>query len=293
MSAPFDRVVDIMARLRGEGGCPWDRKQTRESLKPYLVEEAYEVLETIEMQDEAKLKEELGDVLLQVLFHAQIGRERKTFTIEDVLETLAEKLIRRHPHVFGEAKVGTGGASAVPPPAKNVTAEEVVHRWEEIKRQEKAGQSDNGEAGSALDGVPKSLPALLRAYQLQVRAARVGFDWPHDETGYAQVIGKVHEEIREVADARAKAARTPTDEARRRLEEEVGDLLFALVNLARLVKVNPEEGLRGAANRFAQRFVYMEEAAKRSGRALSDMTLAEMDRLWDEAKASERKRQPL
>src|SRR5437773_415357 len=207
MSERFDRVVQIMSRLRGEGGCPWDRKQTRESLKPYLVEEAYEVLETIEMQDEAKLKEELGDVLLQVLFHAQIGRERKTFTIEDVLETLAEKLIRRHPHVFGEAKVGTGGSSAGPPPAKNVTAEEVVHRWEEIKRQEKA----------------------------------------------------------------------------------VGDLLFALVNLARLVKVNPEEALRGAANRFAQRFVYMEEAAKRSGRALSDMTLAEMDRLWDEAKASERK----
>ena len=125
-----------------------------------------------------------------------------------------------------------------------------------------------------------------------MRAARVGFDWPHDETGYEQVVGKIHEELREVADARAKAARTPTDETQRRLEEEVGDLLFALVNLARLVKVNPEEALRGTANRFAERFVYMEEAAKRSGRALSDMTLAEMDRLWDEAKASERKRSP-
>src|SRR5947208_8363218 len=299
MSERFDRVVQIMSRLRGDGGCPWDRKQTHESLKPYLVEEAYEVLETIEKQDEAKLKEELGDVLLQVLFHAQIGHERQTFTIEDVLETLAEKLVRRHPHVFGDAReVGTGGARVPvapsnatgdePPPVK-ISAEEVVHRWEEIKRQEKAGQSDNGEAGSALDGVPKSLPALLRAYQLQVRAARVGFDWPHDETGYAQVVGKIHEELREVADARAKAARTPTDETRRRLEEEVGDLLFALVNLARLEKVNPEEGLRGSTNRFAERFVYMEEAAKRSGRALSDMTLAEMDRLWDEAKASERK----
>ena len=186
MSERFDRVVEIMARLRGDGGCPWDRKQTRESLKPYLVEEAYEVLETIEKQDEAKLKEELGDVLLQVLFHAQIGRERKTFTIEDVLETLAEKLIRRHPHVFGETTNN--------PPAK-ISAEEVVHRWEEIKRQEKAGQSDDGEAGSALEGVPKSLPALLRAYQLQVRAARVGFDWPHDETGYTRVVGKIHEEL--------------------------------------------------------------------------------------------------
>jgi tetrapyrrole methylase family protein/MazG family protein len=280
MSEQFDRVVEIMARLRGDGGCPWDRKQTRESLKPYLVEEAYEVLETIEKQDEAKLKEELGDVLLQVLFHAQIGRERKTFTIEDVLETLAEKLIRRHPHVFGETTNN--------PPAK-ITAEEVVHRWEEIKRQEKAEQSGDGKAGPALEGVPKSLPALLRAYQLQVRAARVGFDWPHDEKGYTQVVGKVHEELREVAEARAEASRTPTDVTRRRLEEEVGDLLFALVNLARLVKVNPEEALRGAANRFAERFVYMEEAARCSGRALREMTLAEMDRLWNEAKASERK----
>ena len=267
-----------MARLRGDGGCPWDRKQTRETLKPYLVEEAYEVLDTIEKHDETKLQEELGDVLLQILFHAQIGRERKTFTIEDVLETLAEKLIRRHPHVFGEP-------TKDPPVVK--TAEEVVHRWEEIKRQEKAGQSDNGEAGSALEGVPKSLPALLRAYQLQVRAARVGFDWPHDETGYTQVVGKIHEELREVADARAEVAENATEKARRRLEDEVGDLLFALVNLARLVKVNPEEALRGAANRFAERFVYMEEAARRSGRALSEMTLAEMDRLWDEAKASE------
>src|SRR5437667_11164110 len=163
MSERFDRVVQIMSRLRGEGGRPRDRKQTRESLKPYLVEEAYEVLETIEKQDEAKLKEELGDVLLQVLFHAQIGRERKTFTIEDVLETLAEKLIRRHPHVFGEP-------TKDPPVVK--TAEEVVHRWEEIKRQEKAGQSDNSEACSAPEGVPKALPARLRAYRLRVSAPR-------------------------------------------------------------------------------------------------------------------------
>ncbi len=283
MSERFDQVVEIMARLRGEGGCPWDRKQTRESLKPYLIEEAYEVLETIEAQDDPKLKEELGDVLLQVLFHAQIGRERKTFTIEDVLKTLAEKLIRRHPHVFGETTNN--------PPA-HISAEEVVHRWEEIKRQEKAGQTGNGEAGSALEGVPKALPALLRAYQLQVRAARVGFDWPHDKTGYAQVVSKVHEELREVEEARDEAARSATNAAKRRLEDEIGDLLFALVNLARLVKVNPEEALRRTANRFAERFVYMEEAAKRSGRALSEMTLAEMDRLWDEAKASERKSQP-
>ena len=278
MSKRFDQVVEIMSRLRGEGGCPWDRKQTRESLKPYLIEEAYEVLETIEAQDDPKLKEELGDVLLQILFHAEIGRERSTFTIEDVLETLADKLVRRHPHVFGET---------TPSPPAKISAEEVVHRWEEIKRQEKADQSGNGDTGSALDGVPKALPALLRAYQLQVRAARVGFDWPHDETGYAQVVNKVQEELREVEEARADVAQNATAAARQRLQDEVGDILFALVNLARVVKVNPEEALRGTANRFAARFTHMEQAAKSRGRALSEMTLAEMDRLWDEAKASE------
>jgi len=274
MSERFDQVVAIMARLRGEGGCPWDRKQTRESLKPYLIEEAYEVLETIDAKDDPKLKEELGDVLLQILFHAQIGREHNTFTIEDVLATLADKLIRRHPHVFGGTRVSE--------------AEEVVHRWEEIKRREKADQSGSGEAGSALAGVPKALPALLRTYQLQVRAARVGFDWPRDETGYAQVVGKVQEELREVDEARTQAARSPTDAAQRRLEQEIGDLLLALVNLARFTKVNPEEALRGAANRFAARFTHMEQTARARGRSLSDTTLAEMDRLWDEAKSAER-----
>lgn len=279
MSERFDQVVEIMARLRGEGGCPWDRKQTRESLKPYLIEEAYEVLETIEAQDDPKLKEELGDVLLQILFHAQIGREHNTFTIEDVLKTLADKLVRRHPHVFGETpKV---------PPDKKISAEEVVHRWEEIKRREKSDQSGDGDAGSALDGVPKALPALLRAYQLQVRAARVGFDWPHDEAGYARVIDKVHEELREMEEARAAVAHDATETARRHLQDEIGDILFALVNLARLVTVNPEEALRGAANRFASRFTHMERVAKTRGRSLSEMTLAEMDRLWDEAKAAE------
>ncbi len=268
MSRQFDDVVKIMARLRGEGGCPWDRKQTRESLKPYLIEEAYEVLETIEAQDDPKLKEELGDVLLQVLFHAQIGSERNTFTIDDILQTLAEKLIRRHPHVFGDTKVSG--------------SDEVVHRWEEIKRQEKS-KSGNGDTGSALEGVPKALPALLRAYQLQVRAARVGFDWPHDNDGYQQIVGKVQEELREVEEART------ADAGKQRLEQELGDLLFALVNLSRFHKVNPEEALRGAANRFAARFEHMEKAARAAGRALTDMTLAEMDRLWEAAKTAERK----
>ena len=284
MSSRFDEVVKIMARLRGDGGCPWDRKQTRESLKPYLLEEAYEVLETIDAQDDYKLKEELGDVLLQILFHAEIGRERKTFTIEDVLQTLSEKLIRRHPHVFNETTViGPEGG----PPA--MTAAEVVHRWEQIKRQEKAEESGNNQAGSVLDGVPKVLPALLRAYQLQIRAARHGFDWPEGEAGYRQILEKIQEELQEVDAARLESLREPNDRSIRRLEAEVGDVFFAVVNLARHLKLNPEEALRTTANRFADRFTRMETAANEQGRRLSDMTLKEQDVLWEQAKADEQK----
>ena len=284
MSSRFDEVVALIARLRGDGGCPWDRKQTRESLKPYLLEEAYEVLETIDAQDDYKLKEELGDVLLQILFHAEIGRERKTFTIEDVLQTLSEKLIRRHPHVFNETTViGPEGG----PPA--MTAAEVVHRWEQIKRQEKAEESGNSQAGSVLDGVPKVLPALLRAYQLQIRAARHGFDWPECEAGYRQILEKIQEELQEVDAARLESLREPNDRSIRRLEAEVGDVLFAVVNLARHLKLNPEEALRTTANRFADRFTRMETAANEQGRRLSDMTLKEQDVLWEQAKADEQK----
>jgi tetrapyrrole methylase family protein/MazG family protein len=282
MSNRFDEVVALMARLRGDGGCPWDRKQTPESLKPYLLEETYEVLETIDAQDDRKLKEELGDLLLQILFHAEIGRERKTFTIDDVLQTLAEKLVRRHPHVFSEPTVaGSKGDSLA------ITAAEVVHRWEEIKRQEKE-ELANGEAGSVLDGVPKVLPALLRAFQLQARTARLGFDWPEGEAGYRHILEKVQEELQEVDAARAKALQEPNDRSMRRLEDEVGDVLFAVVNLARHLKLNPEEALRTTANRFAERFKRMEISAKEQGRPLSEMTLEEQDVLWEEAKAAER-----
>ena len=272
MSERFDEVVGIMAKLRGEGGCPWDRKQTRESLKPYLIEEAYEVLEAIEEHNDCTLKEELGDLLLQILFHAQIGHELESFTIEDVLQTLREKLIRRHPHVFGDSTVKD--------------AAEVVHRWEEIKRQEKSAA---GQAQSALDGVPRALPALLRAFQLQVRAARVGFDWPPNEDGYAQVVGKVHEELKEIDQARRAAERLPAEAGRRRLEDEVGDLLFTLVNLARVLEVNPEDALRNATSRFASRFQHMERGAQTEGRNIRELSLAEMGQLWDKAKAEERK----
>jgi tetrapyrrole methylase family protein/MazG family protein len=273
MSQRFDELVEIMARLRAEGGCPWDRKQTRDSLKPYLIEEAYEVLDTIDANDDHKLKEELGDVLLQILFHAQIGRELNHFTIEDVLQTLAEKLVRRHPHVFGDTRLED--------------AEEVVHRWEEIKRQEKA-ESGNGNETSALDGVPKALPALLRAYQLQVRAARVGFDWPEGDVGYQKILDKVQEELGEVEAARRTHAVDQNEHSRHHLQNELGDLLFAVVNLARHLKVNPEEAVRTTAGRFTDRFQRMESMAAAQGRTLSEMTLQEKDGLWEQAKAAER-----
>lgn len=260
-----------MAKLRAPDGCPWDRKQTHESLKPYLVEEAYEVLETIDAGDAASLREELGDLLLQVLFHAQIGSESRAFTIDDVMQSLAEKLVRRHPHVFG-SKAGA-----------NVTADDVLSRWETIKEGERL---EGGQAESALDGVPKTLPALLRAFQIQSRASRVGFDW----TDPGQVMAKVEEELGELREALAAdqgRSASPEGESRpsrTEIEAEFGDVLFALVNLARFVKVNPEEALRKATNRFIERFRYIEEQAARHGRSLKDLTLAEMDVWWEEAK---------
>jgi tetrapyrrole methylase family protein/MazG family protein len=282
MSDRFSKLVDLMAALRAPSGCPWDRKQTHESLKPYLLEETYEVLETIDQGEPAKLREELGDVLLQVLFHSQIAAEAGTFTIDDVLDRLATKLIRRHPHVFGD-----GDKSANP-----TNGEQVLSQWEEIKRAEREAA---GAGRSALEGIPKTLPALLRAYQTQARAARVGFDWPHNAAGLEQIFGKISEEI---AELRAALPRTgPEDEpdladpaARARVEAELGDILFSLVNLARFLKLNPEEALRKSVNRFIDRVHLVEAQATAQGRALSDMTLAEMDALWDLAKQRLRER---
>ena len=276
MSERFTKLVELMATLRAPNGCSWDRKQTHESLKPYLLEETYEVQETIDQQDPAKLREELGDVLLQILFHSQIAAEAGTFTVEDVLDILATKLIRRHPHVFGD----TGN------PANPTNGEQVLNQWEEIKRSERAAA---GGTQSALDGVPKTLPALLRAYQTQARAARVGFDWPHNATGLEQVFGKVAEEIDELREAVAQSQSNPVFDAsqptgREHIEAELGDILFSLVNLARFLKVNPEEALRGSNNRFIDRFHLVEAQATEQGRALTDLTHAEMDALWDEAK---------
>ena len=274
MSERFTKLVDLMATLRAVNGCPWDRKQTHDSLKPYLLEETYEVLETIDQRDTAKLREELGDVLLQVIFHSQIAAEAGTFTVDDVLDTLADKLVRRHPHVFGNSdQTGT-----------LTNGEQVLNQWEHIKRAEREAA---GGAHSALDGVPKTLPALLRAYQTQARAARVGFDWPQNAAGLEQIFGKVAEEVGELKDAlaQAEAKQAPSQPDRQaEIESELGDILFSLVNLARFVKVNPEEALRRSTNRFTDRFHLVEAQAAEKGTPLTDMTLAEMDLLWEEAK---------
>jgi tetrapyrrole methylase family protein/MazG family protein len=250
--------VEIMDRLRSKGGCPWDKKQTRESLKPFLIEETYEVLEAIAEKEPAKLKEELGDLLYQILFHSQISKEDGEFDIEDVLTACIEKMTRRHPHVFGDVR------------AEN--ADEVLRQWEAIKKAEKGE-----ERKSVLEGVPAHLPALLRAQQLQGRAARVGFDWEHAD----QVFSKVKEEMGEFEEAfRAKDHKN--------MEEELGDLLFALVNIGRFIEVNPEDALRKSISKFISRFRYIEEEIAKKGMEMGNVSLDEMEGLWQEAKTLER-----
>ena len=272
MSQRFQKLTDLMAALRAPNGCPWDRKQTHESLKPYLLEETYEVLETIDQQDPTKLPEELGDVLLQVLFHSQIAAEAGAFTIDEVMDQLADKLIRRHPHVFPN-----GSNDPIP-----ANADQVLAKWEDIKREERQAA---GRPESVLDGVPQTLPALLRAYQIQARASRVGFDWTHNQAGFDQVLNKIEEEIRELRMAlRLPPSEGDTSTRQQEIAAEFGDVLFSLVNLARFVKVNPEDTLRQAINRFVKRFQFIEQQAAQSGRAVGDLSFDEMNRLWDEAK---------
>ncbi|MEI8191749.1 MAG: nucleoside triphosphate pyrophosphohydrolase [candidate division NC10 bacterium] len=256
----FGELVQIMARLRGENGCPWDREQTHASIKPYLLEETYEVLESIDENDPAKLEEELGDLALQVVFHAQMADEAGLFTIADVLRGINEKLRRRHPHIFGDVKADT--------------AQEVLFNWEQIKKLER--EKAQGRA-SLLDGVPRELPALLRAHRLQEKASRAGFDWNEAR----QVFQKVEEEL---AELRAAMESEQPD----RMEAELGDLLFSLVNLGRFIAVNPEEALRKTIARFIARFQYIEEELARRGTSPGQVTLEEMDALWAEAKAKGR-----
>ncbi len=254
----FNELVDIMALLRSEKGCPWDREQTHESIKPYLIEEAYEVLRAIDDHDDEELRAELGDLLLQITFHAQIAKEGDRFDIEDVIRTNIEKLKRRHPHVFGEVMVsGTG---------------EVLKNWERIKEEERKGSKP----GSVLDGVPKDLPALLRAQRIQEKASTVGFDWEETEA----VMEKVEEEFRELKEA----CRSEDPE---RITDETGDFLFSLVNLSRFLRVWPEEALRRTVDRFERRFKFIESELAKSGRSPMDATLQEMDALWEKAKEIE------
>jgi len=253
----FTELLSVMTRLRGEGGCPWDREQTRETLRPFLVEETYEVLEALDLADPTRVMEELGDLLFQVVFHTEIARERGEFAMEDLLAALVDKMVRRHPHVFGDRLLGT--------------AAEALAQWEAIKQAE-----GDGPRRSALHGVPRSLPGLLRAQRIQHRASRVGFDWQDP----VAALQKVREEVAEVEGALR-------DGAGGKVRAELGDLLFAVVNVARLADVDPEAALQGAVDRFGRRFQRMEDAADDTGRELRVMTLEEMERLWLEAKSQE------
>jgi len=255
----FARLVEIMARLRGAGGCPWDREQTHSSLKSYLLEEAYEALEAIDQADDRQLCEELGDVLLQVLFHAQIASEEEHFGIEDVCRSLADKLVRRHPHIFAQEQADTSG--------------QVLRNWERIKQAERQDQTL---PPSLLDGLPPALPALLRAQRLQDRAARVGFDWDR----ISGPLAKVEEEFAELRQAWENGSAAAA-------AEEFGDLLFALVNVSRFLKLSPEDALRQAAGKFERRFRALEGIFREQGRDLHDSSLEEMDRVWDRVKAAE------
>ena len=254
--ARFQKLVETMARLRAPGGCPWDREQTFDSIKPYTLEETYEVLDAIDRRAWAELAEELGDFLLQAVFYAQMASEEKLFTIDDALDAINDKLIRRHPHVFGEQSAQTAG--------------DVKRIWGEVKAAEK---KDKGKKDGLLDGVPRALPALVEAQQISSRAAGAGFDWENPE----QVIEKLHEELAEFDEARQS---TSHDE----LENELGDLLFVLVNLARFVKVDPEQALRRTNAKFRKRFAYIEQKLAERGRKLEDSNIAEMEALWQEAK---------
>jgi tetrapyrrole methylase family protein/MazG family protein len=255
MNSNFQSLVELMARLRGPGGCPWDRKQTTESLKPFLIEECYEVVDALDEGSPDKVKEELGDLLFQIVFHSRIAEEQGRFTIRDVIAGNLEKMVRRHPHVFGDARLSTD--------------KEVLANWEEIKKKEKGYEGRK----SVLEGVPRHLPSLLRAHSLQERASRVGFDWSRID----EALPKLDEEMAEFKESLKKK-----DAAG--IEEELGDIFFMLVNISRFLDVNPENALRKTISKFIHRFRHIEEHAANAGRQLSDMTLDEMEKLWQESK---------
>jgi len=262
----FEKLVEIMATLRGPNGCPWDKQQDFNSLKPMLVEEVYEVLEAVENQDFDGLSEELGDMLLHVLFHSQLGKEGGQFDINTVIEKISDKLVRRHPHVFGDESAST--------------PEEVIKNWEAIKAQEKAEKLKNRtpEQRSLLEGIPSKLPAIHEAHQISSRAARVGFDWP-DIDG---IFEKLQEEVRELKEVISTAG---NETQRERLEDEIGDMLFVIVNIARYLKIDSESALKRANRKFKTRFQHMESELAKQGKTLEQTSLAEMEALWQKAKS--------
>src|SRR2546430_2938900 len=299
----FERAVSIMARLRGPGGCPWDREQTFDSIKPYTLEEIYEVLEAIDNRDWDELSSELGDLLLQVLFYAQMAHEENSFSIDQVLDRLSQKLVDRHPHVFGDVKAETSS--------------DVLRNWEALKAEEKKkrleagggkdaerkGGEDKNHSQSVLAGVSTAIPALLEAHKLSSRAAHVGFDWPNVEG----LFEKLHEETQELQEqlahvpapgphphasavAGSRGQQIPQD-LRARLEDEVGDLLFVLVNVARYLSLDPESALRKTNRKFKRRFQWIEEQLRASGRGPEQSTMEELESLWQQAKQQEREKQ--
>lgn len=255
----IERLLEVMRRLRAPDGCPWDREQTHETLKSDLIEEAYEVIDAIESGNLSHLEEELGDLLLQVVFHAQISQEGGHFEFSDVANAIVDKLERRHPHVFGEVTVSGSG--------------EVLQNWDAIKKAEKA---DGDKPASIVSGIPRHLPALQKAHQIQKRAARAGFDWEHID----DVFKKLHEEIDELKEAINR-------DHEHDIRDELGDLLFSTVNVSRFLGHNPEELLNHNIKKFVRRFQGVEEQVHASGRAFKDFTLEELDAFWDEAKRSE------
>ncbi len=248
----FDELVTIVGKLRGENGCPWDKEQTHASLLPFFLEEAYEVIETVDQEDWQTLAEELGDILLHVVFQANIAEQNGEFVLEEVIDTINEKLVRRHPHVFGDKKAGG--------------AFHAKQNWEAAKQEEKGRES-------RLDGVPKTLPALVRAQRLQQKAAYVGFDWEEVD----QVWQKVHEEMDELKSAESQGIR-------KEIEEEAGDLFFAIVNLCRFFDIPAEDALRKANKKFTRRFQLVEKELKNQGKKIEEATLEEMDEIWERVK---------
>ena len=291
----FERAVKIMARLRAPGGCPWDREQTFDSIKPYTLEEAYEVLEAIDNRDWEELKGELGDLLLQVLFYSEMAQEQGSFSIDDVLDRLSNKLVDRHPHVFGDVKAETSS--------------DVLRNWEALKAEEKKNRleagggkaaKDENKAESVLSGVSSGIPALLEAYKLSSRAAHVGFDWPNIEG----LFEKLHEETQELREnlkefpapgpqpkgrgVAGSGKQEVPDELRARLEDEVGDLFFVLVNIARYLSLDPESALKRTNRKFKQRFQWVEEQLRASGRGPQQASMEELESLWQQSKRREK-----